>query len=214
MGCKRAARRGKIDHRERGFGLSLSVSEGLTRPNEKANSDALFRFNIGTEWETVMNREDDQAALRNFRYKLTAGNHALSLRSREALALAEYVPLAQRLKSGDTTVIHDFEQKAELLLEITREIHGSQRGYFERLDEITSLIDAAIASPDGANDQERWTDNQTIIDWWKELGHTNGKTARDAFKKLPGTKGMTARFEALWKAEHPNTTRGKRNTRR
>jgi hypothetical protein len=31
--------------------------------------------------------------------------------------------------------------------------------------------------------------------------------------KLPGTRGMTARFETLWKSEHPNTGRGRRNIR-
>lgn len=162
-----------------------------------------------------MNNDDKLASsMRDFYERLTVHNSALSLRSRNEMALADYEPLAERVKAGDATAFDDFIQKAEVLLDIERQIYGSQVGYFDRQKEVELLTKAAIerqSLPKGRTNSAEWT-NSAIIDWWTDKGFTDGKKARTAFMQLSGTRGMTQPFEALWKAQHLNTKRGQRNS--
>ncbi|SLJ86885.1 phage tail length tape measure family protein [Novosphingobium mathurense] len=75
---------------------------------------------------------------------LTIGDSGLSLRSREQNALARYQPLADRVASGDTTAYDDYATAAQELLDIERQLYGSQQQYFDRLNEVTDLTKSRI----------------------------------------------------------------------
>lgn len=77
---------------------------------------------------------------------LTTDNEALSVRDRRTMALAAYDPLKARVAAGDSTAYDDFAQQAQKLLEIERQLYGSQQGYFDRLDEVTKLTRDRIAA--------------------------------------------------------------------
>jgi uncharacterized protein (TIGR02594 family) len=75
---------------------------------------------------------------------LTAANDNRSLKERQAFALAQYDPLKARVAAGDKTAYDEFADVARTLLDIERQIFGSQSGYFSRLDEITGLTKSRI----------------------------------------------------------------------
>lgn len=84
------------------------------------------------------------ASLKDFYNSLTAGNDARSLKERQEAALKEYDPLKARVAAGDKTAYDDFTQIAQQLLDIERQIYGSQSGYFTRLNEITDLTKTRV----------------------------------------------------------------------
>ena len=83
--------------------------------------------------------------LRQLLDDLTTKNDARSLRERLTFAQAAYNPLAADLKAGKTVDYDAFAQAARDILEIQREMSGSQDGYFQLLNEITSLTSKALA---------------------------------------------------------------------
>lgn len=85
------------------------------------------------------------ATLKSLMEDLTTNNDALSLRDRLGSALTTYNPLAQRVAAGDQTVDYDaFAEAARNLLDIQRQMSGSQDDYFARLNEVTSLTAQAL----------------------------------------------------------------------
>ena len=76
---------------------------------------------------------------------LTTGDNGLSLRDRRESALDNFESLRSRVEAGDTTAFDDFEEAARTLLDIEREIFGSQQGYFERLEEVIDTSRQAVA---------------------------------------------------------------------
>lgn len=114
---------------------------------------------------------------------LTVGNDALSLRDRKSAALAIYNPLAARVAAGDKSAYDAFADAAKALIDIERQISGSQSGYFDlvkqvtdltksRLDAETRLIQAANASDSPFSNSPTATanDNQGVIDAIGGLG--------------------------------------------
>ncbi|HUD30606.1 MAG TPA: hypothetical protein VMQ93_17195, partial [Novosphingobium sp.] len=75
---------------------------------------------------------------------LTTGDNGLSLRDRRANALTDYDALAARVAAGDTTAYDDYADAAQQLLDIERELYGSQQEYFDRLNEVTDLTKSRI----------------------------------------------------------------------
>lgn len=75
---------------------------------------------------------------------LTVGDNGLSLRDRRNAALGTYDDLAARVSSGDKTAYDDYAEAAKTLLDIERELYGSQSEYFDRLNEITDLTKTRI----------------------------------------------------------------------
>ena len=90
------------------------------------------------------NNEKFTSSLKDFYSSLTAGNDARSLRERQEAALKEFDPLAARVASGDKGAYDDFAQIAQQLLDIERQIYGSQSGYFTRLDQVTDLTKTRV----------------------------------------------------------------------
>ncbi len=88
-------------------------------------------------------------SLRNFLNELTIGNSALSLRDRKAAAVAEFNPLAARVEAGDASAYDDFVEAARSLLDIERQMSGSQSGYFDLLNRVTSLTQKALDGGSG-----------------------------------------------------------------
>lgn len=68
----------------------------------------------------------------------------LSLRKRQANAVAAYDPLRARVAAGDTSAFDDYVEAATALLEIERQLYGSQKGYFDRSNEVQTLTQEAI----------------------------------------------------------------------
>lgn len=98
-------------------------------------------------------------SLRDLYDQLTVGNNALSLRDRKAAALSEYNPLADRVRAGDTTAYADYAKAAQQLLEIERQMSGSQSEYFALQDEVTALLKSRIDAAQNASDTATNRDN-------------------------------------------------------
>ena len=92
--------------------------------------------------------EQMTSALRGLLNDLTTGNDALSLRERQTSAVAKYDPLRARVEAGDATAFNDFAEAARALLDIERQMFGSQSGYFDRLAEVTGISRTALAGQD------------------------------------------------------------------
>ncbi|KMS53603.1 hypothetical protein V474_22750 [Novosphingobium barchaimii LL02] len=75
---------------------------------------------------------------------LTTGDNGLSLRDRRAAALGTYDGLAARVKAGDSSAYDDYASAAQQLLDIERDLYGSQQEYFDRLNEVTDLTKTRI----------------------------------------------------------------------
>lgn len=76
---------------------------------------------------------------------LLVGESGLSLRDRRANALTEFEALRARVEAGDTSAFDDFAQASRDLLDIERQLFGSQAGFFDRFNEILQLSQSAIA---------------------------------------------------------------------
>jgi hypothetical protein len=121
--------------------------------------------------------ERELGTLRGFLSELTVGNSALSLRDRKSAALANYTPLANRVEAGDTAAYDDFVEAARALLDIERQLSGSQSGYFNLLNQVTGLTQGALDGGTGVNFAGRDTpfgtapnDNAGVIAGIKDLG--------------------------------------------
>lgn len=99
--------------------------------------------------------EGSLSSLRDFLTELTVGNEALSLRDRRSAAVAAFDPLAARVAAGDTTAYDGFVEAARALLDIERELFGSQSGYFERLNQVTGLTQRALDGGAGGSFADR-----------------------------------------------------------
>lgn len=84
------------------------------------------------------------ASLKALMEDLTVNNDARSLTERRQMAIAAYDPLAARVAAGDKTAYGAYADAARNLLDIERKIFGSQSGYFNRLNEVTTLTGQRI----------------------------------------------------------------------
>ena len=89
-------------------------------------------------------------SLRSLFDELTIGDSGLSLRIRRENAVDKFQPLAERVAAGDVTAFDDFADASRALLDIERQIFGSQEDFFNRLTEITDLTKTRIDEIDNA----------------------------------------------------------------
>lgn len=98
------------------------------------------------------------ASLQDLYDFLTYGDSGLSLRDRRSELVDRYNDLSARVEAGDTTAYDEFAQVARELLEVERQIYGSQAAYFDRHAEITqqtkSLLDQQQAVIDAASNAD------------------------------------------------------------
>lgn len=110
----------------------------------------------GMERAKAIKAAQDQitGSLRALYEQLTIGDSGLSLRARLSNAKAAYDPLKARVAAGDVTAYDDFAAAAQTLLDLQRQIYGSQTPYFDLLAEITGLtktqLDAQTSIADAA----------------------------------------------------------------
>ncbi|MGE4305266.1 MAG: phage tail length tape measure family protein [Novosphingobium sp.] len=83
-------------------------------------------------------------SLKDLYTDLTTGDNGLSLRDRRANAMSEYDALKARVDAGDTTAYDDYAAAARNLLDIERQLYGSQQEYFDRLNEVTGTTKGRI----------------------------------------------------------------------
>lgn len=98
-------------------------------------------------------------SLKDLRDSLTVGNAARSLREREAAALATYNPLEARVKAGDTTAFDEYQRAAQQLLDIQRQLYGSQQHYFASEQQILGVTGGAIDRQQALSDAASARDN-------------------------------------------------------
>lgn len=91
-------------------------------------------------------------SLRDLKDQLTIGNPNRSLQEREAAAQAAYKPLEARVKAGDTTAYEDYTKAARDLLDIERQLSGSQAAYFALEEQIRSVTEGALSDQQKAID--------------------------------------------------------------
>ncbi|WP_333840472.1 hypothetical protein [Novosphingobium sp.] len=117
--------------------LKETFKEAGASTQEFADLEKLY----GIQRTQAVKQAMDQitGSLQSLLNDLTVNNDALSLRDRKADALAKYQPLAERVKAGDTTAYDDYADAARQLLEIERQMSGSQGDYFALLEQVTSL---------------------------------------------------------------------------
>jgi hypothetical protein len=88
--------------------------------------------------------EEMTQTLKDLLSELKTGDNGRSLRDRMSAALAEYNPLASDLAAGKTVDYDAYAAAARTVLDLERQLSGSQDAYFARLDEITNLTAKAL----------------------------------------------------------------------
>lgn len=132
-----------LDRLDREFtNLKSIFAEAGASASEYADLQRLYDMDRAKAIEEANSRIT--ASLKSLYADLTINNDALSLRDRQSAAKAVYDPLAARVAAGDKTAYDAYADAAKSLLDIERQIFGSQSGYFDRLSEVTNLTKARI----------------------------------------------------------------------
>ncbi|WP_422343179.1 hypothetical protein [Parasphingorhabdus sp.] len=161
----------ELEQRKDPLGFSLKSLnrefEGLIdlfkRAGASAEEFASLEELYGLERADIIAQASEQftETLKGFLDDLTIGDNGLSVRDRLGSALDRFNPLAADVRAGGEVDAGQFEEAARAVLELERQVFGSQGNYFSRLDEITNLTEQALQS-----EQDRLTaaanDNQGI----------------------------------------------------
>lgn len=124
-------------------GLSRIFQEAGATAEEYAQLEQLYAIERKQAVESAA--ASMTSTLKSLMQDLTTNNEAFSLRDRLTSALKDYDPLAQRVASGDKTVDYDaFAEAARNVLDIQRQLSGSQDDYFTKLTEVTNLTAKAL----------------------------------------------------------------------
>lgn len=86
-----------------------------------------------------------KATLTDLINSLEVGDSGLSLRSRLSNAREIYDPLAAAIRNGETVDYDKFSQAAKDVIDITRQIYGSQKEYFDTFNDVLGLSKQALA---------------------------------------------------------------------
>ena len=117
--------------------LKNVFAEAGASAEEYADLTKLYELERAKTLDEAMQRV--AGSLRSLLDDLNMGDMGLSLRDRRASALSAYTPLADRVRSGDTTAYAAYDQAARTLLDLTRQIDGSTGGYFSLFEEVRGL---------------------------------------------------------------------------
>lgn len=120
------------------------------RAGASASELAQLEELYGIERARAIQEASDQltSSLRSLLDDLNMGDNGLSLRERQANALVEYNALKTRVQAGDTTAFDDYAAAAQTALDLTRQIEGSQSGYFTLFDEVRRITQTALNTQD------------------------------------------------------------------
>lgn len=123
--------------------IDLSQKAGASA-EEMAQLQELYTVKQAEAVERV--KDQVLGSLQSLLDDLTTGDNGLSLRDRRAAALGTYSGLASRVAAGDTAAYDEYATAAKSLLDIERELYGSQQQYFDRLNEVTDLTKTRIGA--------------------------------------------------------------------
>ena len=164
-----------IDELNREFAKVVDALKlGSASAAEYADAEKLY--NLKRAEAIRQASEQVMGSLKSLYEDLTVGNEAFSLRDRLTGAYSKYNPLAERVAAGDSTAYGDFADAARTLLDLERQLNGSQGGYFSLLQSVTALsksemdrqqamIDAASSSANPfSSNAIAANDNQGVID--------------------------------------------------
>jgi hypothetical protein len=132
--------------------LKNYLDEGSATAAQYAQAEELYQKQRAAAVKQAM----DQAtgSIRGLYDSLTTGNETRSLSERMAAAQAKYDPLASRAAAGDATAFNDFADAAKTMLDIRRQLYGSQADYFSTENQVRALtkwtIDGQKALADAA----------------------------------------------------------------
>lgn len=133
-----------LDVLDREFGnLRRIFQEAGASAEEYAQLEQLY----GLERKRVL-EETTRAmtsTLRDLLDDLTVNNDALSLRDRLTMAKGKYDPLAADIAAGKKVDYEQFAEAARTVLDIQRQLSGSQSPYFDLLAEVTGLTRRALS---------------------------------------------------------------------
>ena len=85
------------------------------------------------------------SSLRGLVDELTKGDNGLSLRDRLSNIRADFNPMADTIRQGGKVDYDRFTELSRQLIEVQREISGSQTDYFSTFDEVLALSRQALA---------------------------------------------------------------------
>jgi hypothetical protein len=125
-------------------GLIRIFNEAGATAEEMAQLEELYGIKRAAAVEEANDRI--AASLKSLYDELTVGNEALPLRMRQAMAMERYTGLEARVKAGDTSAYDDFAEATQTLMAVSRELFGSQQGYFDLLSRTTGVTTSAITS--------------------------------------------------------------------
>lgn len=128
--------------------LRRIAAEGKASAEELAQIEQEFAFERADAIKAAAKQMSGtlQDLLNDLTFK---GDNGLSLRTREANARQAFNPLAAQVRAGQIVDQEAFADAARSLLDIERQIYGSQSQYFAALTEVTSLTQQAIRNSGG-----------------------------------------------------------------
>lgn len=94
--------------------------------------------------------EEVKASLQSLIDELSTGDFGLSLRDRLANAHLIYDPMAQAIREGKAVDADKFSEAARTVLDLARQLYGSQTAYFQQYDEVLALSRLALATANAA----------------------------------------------------------------
>lgn len=132
-----------LDTLDKGFvRLQTVFKEAGASAAEYADLEALYALDRAKAIDEANQRV--VGSLKSLLSDLNIGDTGLSLRDREAAARAAYDPLAARVRAGDVTANDAYAEAAQKLLDIERQIYGSQQGYFDFRNEVKTISQAMV----------------------------------------------------------------------
>lgn len=125
-------------------GLKKIFAEAGASAEEYSQLEQLYAIRRKEAVEAAA--ESMTSTLKSLLDDLTTNNEAYSLRDRLSFAKATYDPLAADLAAGKTVDYDAFAAAAQAMLEIQRELYGSQDQYFQSLQQVTGLTRSTLDS--------------------------------------------------------------------
>ncbi len=125
------------------FSSLISIfNEAGASAQELASLEELY----GLERAKVIKEASDSltGSLKSLIDDLTKGDNGLSLRDRLSNIRADFNPMADTIRQGGKVDYDKFSELARQLIEVQREISGSQVDYFSTFDEVLALSKRAL----------------------------------------------------------------------
>lgn len=134
--------------REKFAKLVAALDEGGATAEQRAQAEQLYNIELT---QAKANAPAASQALRDFLEGMKVGsNSPLSLREQEAAAKATLNPYLSAIERGDTIDQGKYREAAQSYLDISRQLFGSTRQYFEAFDAVQAATNKAIGKIDNA----------------------------------------------------------------